>query len=338
MFEEFLREKKILDVLKEKFKLESFRPGQEDIINSVIDGNDNMVLMPTGGGKSLCYQLPAMLLSGLTLVISPLIALMKDQVDSLQENGLPAEAIHSGQNFEEQKIVYHKLQSGDIKILFVAPERLKNTYFRGILSNIKISLVAVDEAHCISEWGHDFRPDYVRIPSTLIFLNNPPVLALTATATPEVRKDIAKHLNLNDPKIFMSGFDRPNLYYSVENCRYDTEKDRYIKAFLSRFKGPGIIYASTRKKVEHVQNFLSKSGHACGKYHAGMDDADRIEVQDLFMGEKIDVIVATNAFGMGIDKKNIRFVIHYNFPRTIEALSQESGRAGRDGEDANAIS
>jgi ATP-dependent DNA helicase RecQ len=334
---EFTTEPNLRALLEKSFQLSSFRPGQEEIIRTVISGQDTLVLMPTGGGKSLCYQLSAMALPGITLIISPLIALMKDQVDGLKEMSLPAEALHSGLTLDEQKNVYQSLNRGTVKMLFVAPERLKNKYFRGQMSQLTVSLVAVDEAHCISEWGHDFRPDYVRIPSTLKFLGSPPVIALTATATPEVRHDIIKQLDLTNPATFMKGFDRPNLYYEVEKFRYDTEKDRFLLHFCQRFSGPGIIYAATRKKVDQVGRLLQSRGLRCGTYHAGLDDEERSEIQELFMAGEIDIIAATNAFGMGIDKRNIRFVIHYNFPRTLEALAQESGRAGRDGLDAHAI-
>lgn len=306
-------------------------------MESVASGRDTLVVMPTGGGKSLCYQLPALALPGLTLVVSPLIALMKDQVDGLKGLGVAADCLHSGLSDEEQRAVLDRVRAGLLKMLFVAPERLRNAWFRASLSGVRIALAAVDEAHCVSEWGHDFRPDYLRIPNTLDFLGKPPVVALTATATPEVRQDIVRHLRMREPAVYMRGFDRPNLRYAVRRFRGDGDKDEHLVRYLKRAQGAGIVYAATRKAVDRVHAALEAAGVPCGKYHAGLPDEARADVQERWMEGHPRVIAATNAFGMGIDKADLRFVVHYNFPRSVEALSQETGRAGRDGLPADAL-
>ncbi len=317
--------------LHEHFGFPDFRQGQHEVIAAILKGEDAVVVMPTGSGKSLCYQLPAMMLGGATLVISPLIALMKDQVDALQARGLPATFINSSIGEREQHARIDALRRGELKLVYVAPERFRSSRFIDALSSIRVSLFAVDEAHCISTWGHDFRPDYLRLKRAIQSLKGAQTLALTATATPYVRNDIIQQLGLKAPQTFVSGFDRPNLTIDVVATEKERQKVAHIKRLAETHGGSGIIYASTRKAVEQVAAKLQASGLRVAAYHAGMTDGIRVKAQDDFMAGRTQMIVATNAFGMGIDKPDIRFVAHYQMPGSIEAYYQEIGRAGRDG-------
>ena len=301
------------------------------MIESILAGKDVVVVMPTGSGKSLCYQLPAMILDGVTLVVSPLIALMKDQVDALRARGLPATFINSSIPEAEQHARIESLRRREHKLVYIAPERFRSSRFNAALASIPISLIAVDEAHCISTWGHDFRPDYLRLRHVIRSLGNIPTLALTATATPYVRSDIIQQLGLDRPQTFVSGFDRPNLRIEVMHTEKVKQKIARIKRLAESHDGSGIIYASTRKAVEDVGRELKQAGLRITMYHAGMSDAVRDRAQEEFMNGRTQMIVATNAFGMGIDKRDIRFVAHYQMPGSIEAYYQEIGRAGRDG-------
>ena len=317
--------------LRKHFGFDDFREGQRDVIGSILEGKDAVVVMPTGSGKSLCYQLPAMILDGATLVVSPLIALMKDQVDALQARSLPATFINSSIPESEQRARIEALRRREHKLVYVAPERFRSSRFNSALQSIPISLFAVDEAHCISTWGHDFRPDYLRLRNVIRSLGGVQTLALTATATPYVRSDIIQQLGLTKPQTFVSGFDRPNLSIEVVHTERERQKIAHIKRLAQRINGSGIIYASTRKSVEQVGMKLKDAGLSVVTYHAGMTDSNRIKAQDDFMSGRKQMIVATNAFGMGIDKPDIRFVVHYQMPGSIEAYYQEIGRAGRDG-------
>lgn len=301
------------------------------MIESILAGKDVVVVMPTGSGKSLCYQLPAMILEGVTLVVSPLIALMKDQVDALRARGLPATFVNSSIPEAEQHARIESLRRREHKLVYIAPERFRSSRFNAALQSIPISLFAVDEAHCISTWGHDFRPDYLRLRHVIRSLGNIRTLALTATATPYVRSDIVQQLGLEKPQTFVSGFDRPNLRIEVVHTEKEREKITRIKRLAQSNVGSGIVYASTRKAVEQVGRELKKAGLTVSTYHAGMTDAVRVRAQEDFMSSRTQMIVATNAFGMGIDKSDIRFVAHYQMPGSIEAYYQEIGRAGRDG-------
>jgi ATP-dependent DNA helicase RecQ len=320
-----------LRFMKRVFGFSNFREGQEDILRSVFDQMDALVIMPTGGGKSLCYQIPAFLLPGLSIVISPLIALMKDQVDTLRSLDLPVAAIHSLMSLKEQESTLEAVARGKIKLVYASPERLRNHRFLDVLKLKKISLFAVDEAHCISQWGHDFRPDYLRIRQALKTLGNPPTIALTATATDRVRSDIVENLRLRTPRIFITGFDRRNLFWEVVTCSGQEQKITIITERLRNLSGGAIIYTGTRKNVEKLVDALQQAQIPAAGYHAGMDEVERTKVQDRFMDASSNIVVATNAFGMGIDRSDIRIVIHHTLPGTIEAYYQESGRAGRDG-------
>lgn len=315
-----------------RFGLSSFRPGQREVISSVLAGHDCLCIMPTGGGKSLCYQLPAVMKSGLTLVVSPLIALMKDQVDALARLGIPATFINSSQPIGEQRSRLERMALGEYRLVYIAPERLRNPGFLDTVRGTRVELLAVDEAHCISEWGHDFRPDYARLGQFRQRLGWPQTIALTATATPTVREDVLKLLSLREPKTFITGFARPNLRFEVQLPGNNRDKDEQLLAFLKQTPGAGIVYASTRKKChELVEKLAELPGRPVGLYHAGLLPEERRAIQDEFMSGRTPIIVATNAFGMGIDKADLRFVVHYNLPGSLEAYYQEAGRAGRDG-------
>ena len=325
-----------LDILEKYYGYKNFRKGQEDIIDKIILGNDVIAIMPTGAGKSICYQVPAMLLDGITIVISPLISLMKDQVDSLQSVGIKATFINSTLDKYEYEEVLYGIRNNKYKLIYVAPERLDSREFIDIVKDVNISQIAIDEAHCVSQWGHDFRVSYRKIP---IFINNlnsrPIVTAFTATASGEVRKDIIKLLNLNNPNVFINGFDRENLEITVIKSG---NKEIFLRDYaLKNSELSGIIYCATRKEVEYIYKMLFEMGLSVSKYHAGLSDNERKDNQELFIKDKVNVIVATNAFGMGIDKPNIRYVIHYNMPQNIEGYYQEIGRAGRDGEKSECI-
>jgi RecQ family ATP-dependent DNA helicase len=322
--------------LKEHFGYDSFRKGQEAIVRSVLSGRPTIAILPTGGGKSLCYQLPALLLEGTTVVVSPLVALMKDQVDALRARGISATFVNSSLSDGERQERQAALRRGEYRLMYVAPERFKSPSFLSSISGTRVPLLAVDEAHCISAWGHDFRPEYQQLARAREQLGAERVLALTATATPEVRRDIADALELRDPRVFVAGFDRPNLFIEVLRVSGDKDKLGRLVA-LSRGGGPGIIYAATRKNVEKVVGALRAQGIDALGYHAGMADGERTEAQERFVRGEAKVIAATNAFGMGVDKPDIRFVAHFDVPRSLEAYYQEIGRAGRDGLPSHAL-
>ena len=323
-------------VLKQYFGHSKFRPGQEALIDALLSGRDVLGVMPTGAGKSICYQLPALLLPGLTLVISPLISLMKDQVTALSQVGISAAYINSTLTSDQYREVFCRAKSGAYKIIYVAPERLTAADFLQFAGKTEISLLAVDEAHCVSQWGQDFRPSYLKIAQFVGSLSNHPVVgAFTATATAEVKDDIEKLLLLHNPLRITTGFDRPNLYFEVVHPK---SKDAYLRAFLAGRPGQsGIVYCTTRKTVESVCDELRQNGIAATRYHAGLEGAERIQNQENFVYDRAKVMVATNAFGMGIDKSNVSFVVHYNMPKNIESYYQEAGRAGRDGEKAHCV-
>jgi ATP-dependent DNA helicase RecQ len=316
--------------LHRHFGLQAFRPGQLDAARAVLEGRDLVAVMPTGSGKSLCFQLPALLLPGTTVVVSPLIALMKNQVDALRARSIAAAAIHSGLSGQERTAAERELGAGRLKLVYVAPERLASGAFRAALRSAQPARLVVDEAHCISQWGHDFRPDYRRLAQLRAELAVP-AAAFTATATPEVRADISTQLGLQSPVELVTGFERPNLTLAVERCRTREDKHRALGQVLAAVGTPGIVYCATRKSVDLWADSLSALGLRAGRYHAGMDDADRHRVQDAFLAGELDVIAATNAFGMGVDKADLRFVVHAELPGSVEAYYQEVGRAGRDG-------
>ena len=324
------------ELLRRIYGYEEFRPGQEALIDGVLGGRDVMGIMPTGGGKSMCYQLPGLLLPGLTVVISPLISLMRDQVQALISAGVPAAFLNSSLTAAEAKSVYRSIYRGQCKIRDVAPERLDSEGFAALAEKIPISFVAVDEAHCISQWGQDFRPSYLRILQFIESLPSRPVVgAYTATATDQVRKDILRLLKLNDPVTRITGFDRPNLYFEV---RHPENRDaELLRLLAARKRKSGIVYCVTRKGVETVCELLRDHGYKATRYHAGLEEKERSANQEDFIYDRKTVMVATNAFGMGIDKSNVSYVIHYNMPRSIESYYQEAGRAGRDGSEADCI-
>jgi len=327
---------KAQELLASYFGYSSFRRGQDETIKNVLDGKDTVCIMPTGGGKSICYQIPALVFEGTTLVISPLISLMKDQVDTLVQNGISATYINSSISITEANQRIQLAKQGHYKLLYVAPERLDSMEFVDQLIDMKIPMIAIDEAHCISQWGHDFRPSYLHIHRILDYLPEKPlVLALTATATPQVREDICNTLGINQENTIMTTFERENLSFSVIKGQ---DRNAYLADYIRQNqKESGIIYAATRKVVDQLYEDLGKAGVSVSKYHAGMSDHDRNEQQELFLRDEISVMVATSAFGMGIDKSNIRYVIHYQLPKNMESYYQEAGRAGRDGLDSECI-
>ena len=327
----------VLEILKTYYGYDSFRHQQKEIIEAVMEGHDCVVLMPTGGGKSLCYQVPAIAMEGTAIVVSPLISLMKDQVEALKANGIEAEALNSGNDFAMDTIIRRKCMSGVLKLLYISPEKLL-AELPVLSQQVKVSLIAIDEAHCISQWGHDFRPEYTQLKVLRQEFPNVPVMALTATADKITRQDIIRQLGLHDPKVFVSSFDRPNLSLSVKRGYATKEKDRFILNFIkARPQESGIVYCLSRKNAEKVTNHLKDNGIKAAVYHAGLTSSVRNQTQEDFKQDHIQVVCATIAFGMGIDKSNVRWVIHYNMPKSIESFYQEIGRAGRDGAPADTV-
>jgi ATP-dependent DNA helicase RecQ len=325
------------EALQEHFGFTDFLEGQAEVIESVLAAQNAVVVMPTGGGKSLCYQLPALMLDGVTLVVSPLIALMKDQVDALAARDIPTTFINSSLGYAETNKRLSEIRRGLYKLVYVAPERFRSQAFMDAIATVKVRLFAVDEAHCISHWGHDFRPDYLRLKDAVERLGHPQIIALTATATQKVRADISEQLGLTDPRYLVAGFDRPNLALRVVHVSAEKEKLETLKRIIKTSGGSGIIYAATRKSVEQIAAKLKMSGLSVEPYHGGMGELERTRAQDSFMSGRVQAIIATNAFGMGIDKRDIRFVVHYHLPGSIEAYYQEVGRAGRDGLPADCL-
>ncbi len=321
---------KARDALQQFFGFTDFREGQADVIETVLAGQDAVVVMPTGGGKSLCYQLPALIMDGVAMVVSPLIALMKDQVDQLSSRGIPSTFINSSISLREINERLSGVRMNRYRLLYVAPERFRSESFIQAIAEVKIRLFAVDEAHCISHWGHDFRPDYLRLKQAVELLGRPQVIALTATATPQVRADIVAQLGLTESKVFVAGFDRPNLALRVVHTKTEKDKLAILKRLIADSTGSGIIYTSTRKAAEQIAARLQMSDLRADVYHGGMEESERTRAQDRFMSGESQAIVATNAFGMGIDKSDIRFVAHFHIPGSVEAYYQEVGRAGRD--------
>ena len=327
---------KARQILQKFYGYENFRPGQKKVVESLLNRNDTVAIMPTGAGKSICFQIPALLFEGVTLVISPLISLMKDQVDSLRQLGIAAVYINSSVSKAQLYKDLQDISAGFYKIIYIAPERLTSEYLPDSFKNLNISMVAVDEAHCLSQCGHDFRPSYRNILNFTNSLRIKPIIsAFTATATPEVKTDIINLLGLKQPNVFVTGFDRPNLYFSVLRGEV---KDKFVIDYVKKHQDEaGIIYVGTRKDVDALQVLLEIKGIKAGRYHAGMTDEERNQMQEDFLYDNLSVMVATNAFGMGIDKPNVRYVIHYNMPKNMEAYYQEAGRAGRDGLSGNCI-
>ena len=325
-----------LSVLKDYFGHDSFRDGQEQIVDALLDGRDTLCIMPTGAGKSMCYQIPALLFDGVTIVVSPLISLMRDQVGSLVQSGVPAAYINSSLSYPQFLRVLSNVEHGKYKIIYVAPERLLTDGFLDTCKKIKISMVAVDEAHCVSQWGQDFRPSYLKIISFVESLANRPIVgAFTATATNDVKEDIKKILRLENPFEITTGFDRPNLFFGV--IKSSSKDEKLIDLIRERGDRSGIVYCATRKNVEAVCELLCDNGFSAARYHAGLDEYERRKNQEDFVFDRKNIMVATNAFGMGIDKSNVTYVIHYNMPKNIESYYQEAGRAGRDGGEADCI-
>ena len=326
----------IESLLKQYFGYSSFRPGQHEVIQTLLDGRDCLAIMPTGAGKSICFQLPALMMPGVTLVISPLISLMKDQVDSLVNQEIPATYINSQCTFEEVKARFAAIRAGRIKLVYISPERLENQFFTAFMQTLPISMFIIDEAHCVSQWGHDFRPSYCAVRDWIAALPKRPVIgAFTATATEKVKHDMMSLLGLQKERIFIGGFDRPNLYFRVVHAKGKME---FTLSYIAKHReDSGIIYAATRKEVDRICDELNRRGIKAGRYHAGLSDDMRRSMQEAFTYDKIQVIVATNAFGMGIDKSNVRYVIHYQMPKNIESYYQEAGRAGRDGAPGDCI-
>lgn len=322
-----------LEMLRKHFGFDGFLDGQEEVVDQILSGQDGLVVMPTGGGKSLCYQLPAMCLGGVTLVVSPLIALMKDQVDGLVEKGVAATMINSTLDPGEQRARIARMKAGEFKLVYIAPERFRASSFMAALAEVDIALFAVDEAHCLSQWGHDFRPEYMKLGKVLEKLGRPQALALTATATPVVRRDILDVLALREPFETVSGFSRPNLSLVITQVDKHAVKYARLREVIGKWK-TGIVYCSTRKRVEEVAETLHDWGVRCIAYHGGMNEVERERTQNEFISRRADVAVATNAFGMGIDRSDVRFVVHFEVPGSVEAYYQEAGRAGRDGEGA----
>ncbi|MFM7156283.1 MAG: RecQ family ATP-dependent DNA helicase, partial [Bacteroidota bacterium] len=330
---------KAISILQQYYGYDAFRRGQLEIIEHIVHGKDALVIMPTGGGKSLCYQIPALLLPGTALIISPLIALMKDQVDALIKRKIPAALINSSISLQDQQAILQEVQQNRIKLLYISPERLQNPQFIAFLQSISLSFIAVDEAHCISEWGHDFRPAYTAISTALQELQQqPPRMALTATATPEVQQDIINQLVLRSPYVHVGGFYRNNLHYQV--VRSESKAKWLISYLQKRIKtanGAMIVYCGSRKRVEEYAKALQQESIPVLSYHAGLPDSQRQRVQDEFLKEHSPILIATNAFGMGVDKANVDCIIHCDITLTLEAYYQESGRAGRNGDDAECI-
>jgi len=325
----------IHDTLRRVFGLQEFRPHQEEIIEQVMGGGDAFVLMPTGGGKSLCYQLPAVQRGGLCIVVSPLISLMKDQVDALLANGVSAAMYNSNLDAATARSVLARLHAGDLDLLYVAPERMMRPGFIHSLESLTVGLIAIDEAHCVSQWGHDFRPEYAALGELRAHFPDTPFIALTATADPQTRQDIVKVLGLQKARWFITGFDRPNIRYTV--LEKHQPQSQLLRFLQKRDNESGIIYALSRKRVEEIADFLVERGYSAAAYHAGLPAATRRDVQERFVRDDVSIVVATVAFGMGIDKPNVRFVVHYDLPRHLEGYYQETGRAGRDGLPAEAL-
>ncbi|AWV88159.1 RecQ family ATP-dependent DNA helicase [Bradymonas sediminis] len=324
--------------LKARFGYDNFRGGQLEVVEALLAGEDVLAVMPTGSGKSLCFQLPACMLEGTALVISPLIALMKDQVDAMEQAGVSATQINSSVDYPEQIRRLERMVAGDYDIVYVAPERFRNAEFRRAIDQISISLLAIDEAHCISQWGHDFRPDYLNLDAVREQLGCPPTIALTATATSQVQEDILEQLAISDARRVVSGFERPNLFYDVIEAASHEEKVSQVERLLHQRRGESVIvYCATRRQVTEVTESLKSHGWLASSYHAGLNDVARAQVQDGFMAGDLPILVATNAFGMGVDKSDVRTIFHYNIPGSLEAYYQEAGRAGRDGEPAECV-